>query len=334
MMRFGILGAGMVAAYHRDAIAANHDIGAELVAVSTSHQARFPSVASAFGAPCVAARELMERDDIDVVCICTPSGLHAQQTLDAISAGKHVLVEKPFALSLEEADQVERAARQSRVRVGVALQRRTNPVLQSLADRIKSNVYGRITLATLTMPYHRSQSYYDQSAWRGTWDLDGGGVLMNQGIHLVDLLVWLLGDPISAEAHGATLAREIEAEDTLTATLRFEQGTLATISATTATFPGVSHRLELFGTDGNVRIEGEEVVASHPAIESAPAASAAASSPASNPRGISLDGHRRLIRDMVEAVQLERPPLVGPAEARRSLAAVLRIYETAGLRTG
>jgi predicted dehydrogenase len=311
---FGILGAGMVAEYHRAAIAANAEIGAQLVAVASGRD----------------EQELLERADVDVVCVCTPSGLHAEQTIRAAEAGKHVLVEKPFALTLESADAVIEAAAANGVRVGVVLQRRADPAYSSAVQAVSNGDFGPVTLATLTIPYHRPQSYYDQAAWRGTWDLDGGGVLMNQGIHLLDILVWCLGDPVELDARYATLARSIEVEDTLVAALRFASGALATVAATTTASPGGPHRLEMFGTEGFVRIEGEAITAWESPRSVAPVTSAPVSRGAGgDPRGIEPDGHIRIVRDFVEALRDDRPPLVGGAEARRSLAAALAIYESA-----
>jgi UDP-N-acetyl-2-amino-2-deoxyglucuronate dehydrogenase len=332
---FAILGSGMIAEYHRDAISANVDEGAELVAVATRDESRFSDVGRAFGVPCVTEQELLARDDVDVVCICTPSGLHAEQAVRAAEAGKHLLIEKPIALSLDEADAIIAAADASGTLVGVALQRRADPAFRRVADAVAAGELGQLTLGTLTIPYHRPQTYYDQAPWRGTWALDGGGVLMNQGIHLLDLLVWMLGDPVEVQAHAATLARAIEVEDTLVAALRFAHGALATVSATTATRPGAPHRIELFGTDGFVRIEGELVVAWQTGdgeilVEEAGAQDAG---PASHPRGIALDGHVRIVRDFLGAIRERRPPLVDAAEARRSLAAALAIYEAASIRS-
>jgi UDP-N-acetyl-2-amino-2-deoxyglucuronate dehydrogenase len=331
---FGILGTGMIAEYHRDAIVANGDAGAELVAVAPRDPRRCAVIGQAFDVPCLTEAELLERDDVHVVCICTPSGPHAVHAIRAAEAGKHVLVEKPLALTLDDADAVTAAANANGTRVGVALQRRADPVFRGVADAAARHEFGRLTLATITIPYHRPQSYYEQAAWRGTWALDGGGVLMNQGIHLLDLLVWLMGDPVEVRAYAATLERSIEVEDTLVASLRFPSGALATIAATTTAYPGAPHRIELHGTQGFVRIEGETIVAwhSHETSIAAPRSEPRASGAATDPRGIRLDGHVRIVRDFVDALRSGRPPLIDGVEARRSLAAALAIYEAASVR--
>jgi UDP-N-acetyl-2-amino-2-deoxyglucuronate dehydrogenase len=334
---FAILGAGMVADYHRQAIAANADLGARLVALGHYNPARFAEISAEFGVPCVGQEDLLADTAVDVVCICTPSGQHAAQAIAAAHAGKHVLVEKPMALSLADADATIAACDRAGVKLGVVLQRRTEPLFQRIHRAVQAGDLGELTLGVVTMPYHRSQAYYDQAEWRGTWALDGGGVLMNQGIHLVDLLVWTMGDPVHVQAHADTLHRDIEVEDTLAATLRFANGALATITATTTAAPGFPHRLELYGTGGGIQIEGESVRrwdladparASVEPPETGPAADAGAGR---DPRGIAPTGHIALFRAFVRALREDRAPQIDGAEGRRSLATVLATYEAAGL---
>lgn len=334
---FAILGAGMVADYHRQAIAANADQGARLVAVGHYDPARFAEIGAEFGVPCVDQEDLLADATVDVVCICTPSGQHAAQAIAAARAGKHVLVEKPMALSLADADATIAACDRAGVKLGVVLQRRAEPLFQRIHRAIEAGDLGELTLGVVTMPYHRSQAYYEQADWRGTWALDGGGVLMNQGIHLVDLLVWTMGDPVRVQAHADTLHRDIEVEDTLAATLRFANGALATITATTATAPGFPHRIEIYGTGGCIQVEGESVgrwELADPAVatvEPVQTAATAAAGAGSDPRGIAPTGHIAIVRDFIQALRADRAPRIDGAEGRRSLAAVLAIYEAAGL---
>jgi len=335
---FAIIGAGMVARYHATAI--GRIPGARLVAVGRSDPARVEDTAAQFGVPCLADyAALLARDDVDAVCICTPSGLHAEQTIAAARAGKHVLVEKPIALTLGDADAMIAACAQAGVRLGVALQRRTEPEFQRVQAAIAAGELGRLVLGSISMPYMRTQSYYDSADWRGSWALDGGGALMNQGIHLVDLLLWLLGDAAEVRATAATLAHAIEVEDCVTATLRFVNGALGSISATTAAAPGYPHRVEIYGERGGVQIEGEQVVrwedggAQEPRIGTRrvnrePVAAGAGASPT----GIGAVGHTRLLEDFVAAIRDGRDPLAPGREGRRSLALVLAVYEAA--RTG
>lgn len=331
----GILGAGMVARYHAQAAAACADIGAHLVGVAHPDPARAPAIAEQFGAPWLSPAALLAHPDVDIICICTPSGQHAAQTIAAAQAGKHILVEKPMALTLADADAMIGAAQAANVRLGVALQRRAEPHFQAIHAAVAAGALGELTLGTVTIPYFRAQRYYDQAEWRGTWALDGGGVLMNQGIHLIDVLLWLMGDPVAAQAAAGTLRRAIEVEDTLAATLRFASGAFATVAASTTIEPGFPHRVAVYGTRGGLEIEGEQLVRWQSADGIAPPCDVAPppsdAGAAGDPRGIAPSGHTALLRDMIMAVREGRPPLVDGAEGRRSLAAVLAIYTVAGL---
>ena len=335
---FGILGTGMVAEYHRQAVAATP--GARLVAVAHPDPARRAELSARFGVPCLSEADLLEHPEIAVVSICTPSGQHAAQTVAAARAGKHVLVEKPMALTLEDADAMIEACRANGVRLGVCLQRRADPVFQTVKRALDAGDLGRLALAVLSVPYHRPQRYYDQAAWRGTWALDGGGVLMNQGIHLVDLLVWFLGDPVRVSARAATLERDVEVEDTLAAVLGFEHGAVATLAATTASEPGFPHRLELYGSGGGVQLLGESAVAwtlaepRRAQVAPPPLSAGSSAGAGGDPRGIGALGHRRLVADFLAALRDERPFPVDGAEGRRSLEAVLGIYRAAGIGAG
>ena len=333
-VRFALLGPGVVADFHRQAIEANADVGAELAAVAHYDPSKFDALQARFGVPCFTEEEVLGRDDVDAVVLCTPSGQHAEQAIRAAQAGKHVLVEKPMALSLADADRMIEACREADVRLGVVFQRRAEATFREVRAALEGGGLGRLTLGLVTMPYKRDQAYYDSAAWRGTWALDGGGVLMNQGIHLVDLLVWFLGDPVEIEARAATLRHDIEVEDTLAASLRTTSGALATITATTTAAPGFPHRIELYGTEGGLQIEGETITRWTSADGTEKAETSGTRSGAGSggdPRGIALEGHTAIVRDFVEAVRDGRPPLVDGAEGRRSLAAVQAIYQAAGL---
>jgi predicted dehydrogenase len=327
----------MVADYHRQAIAANAELGARLVAVGHYDPARFADIGARFGVPCLSQAEMLAHPAVDVVCICTPSGQHPAQAIAAAQAGKHVLVEKPMALSLADAAAMMSACDQAGVNLGVVLQRRAEPLFRRVYDAIQAGDLGDLTLGVVTMPYYRSQAYYDQADWRGTWALDGGGVLMNQGIHLVDLLVWYMGDPVEVQAFAGTLRREIEVEDTLGATLRFANGAIATITATTTAAPGFPHCIGIYGAAGGIQIEGETVrwwklADSGRASVVPPAAGAPAHAGAgSDPRGIAPTGHIAIVRDFIVSLRENRPPPVDGAEGRRSLATVLAVYQAASL---
>jgi predicted dehydrogenase len=274
---------------------------------------------------------------IDVVCICTPSGEHAAHTIAAARAGKHVLVEKPMALNLADADAMIAACKNAGVKLGVVLQRRAEPLFRRVYDAIAAGDLGELTLGMVTIPYHRPQAYFDQADWRGTWGMDGGGILMNQGIHLVDLLVWYMGDPVEVLACADTLHRDIEVEDTLAATLRLANGAVATITATTTAAPGFPHRVEVYGTKGGIQVEGEAAVRwrlvepSAAIVQPAETDTSIAAGAGSDPKGIAPTGHIAILRDFIHSLHQNRAPMVDGAEGRRSLAAVLAIYQAAGL---
>lgn len=331
---FGILGAGLVADYHRRAIAATPR--AELVAVADADPGRHEAMVRGFGVPAVTEAELLADPAVAVVSVCTPSGLHAEQAVRAAEAGKHVLVEKPMALSLADADAMIEACRANGVTLAVCLQRRTEPAVMRVREAVASGALGRVTLAGAFMPYYRSDAYYAQASWRGTWDGDGGGVLMNQGIHLIDLLVWCLGDPQVVGAAAATLVRGVEVEDTAAATLRFPDGALGVLAGTTTAAPGFAHELRFHGSEGSIVMTGDAVTTWHVPVdpEAPPATDARGveAGAAGDPRKVSYDGHVRLIANLVAALDGEEELIADGLEGRRSLAVVLGVYEAAGIR--
>lgn len=338
-VRFAILGPGVVAEFHQKAIAANADHGAELAAIAHYDPDRFDDLSAQFGVPCRSEEAVLADPAIDAIILCTPSGQHAEQAIAAAEAGKHVLVEKPIAVTTADADRMIAAADQAGVKLGVVFQRRAEPLFRQMHEAIAGGDLGDLTLGVVTMPYFRSQDYYDSGAWRGTWALDGGGVLMNQGIHIIDLLVWYMGDPVDVLALGGTLQRDIEVEDAMVASLRFASGAIGTITGTTTAAPGFAHHLGVFGTGGGIQVEGEQVThwqLADPAQATVPPIEPGGSSDAGaggDPRGIALTGHIGIIRDFVAAIRDDRAPLIDGREGRRSLAAIEAIYRAAGIRS-
>jgi len=331
---FAILGAGMVAEYHLNAIQECADLGARLVGVGHYNPARYDEISQRFGVPARSYDDVLADPAVDAVCICTPSGQHAQETIAAASSGKHVLVEKPMALSLPDADAMIAACRENGVQLGVFLQRRAEPLFRRVHDAIHGGDLGEITLGVVTMPYYRDEPYYAQADWRGTWEMDGGGVLMNQGIHIIDLLLWFLGDPVDVHAFADSRHRSVEIEDTAGAVLRFANGAVATITATVATEPGFPHRLEVYGTNGGIQIEGESVLRwgladeAKETVEPWPVATEQVDpGMAGDPRGISTSGHIAILKDFISGIRRGEDPVIDGTEGRRSLAAILAVYE-------
>ncbi|WP_409344697.1 Gfo/Idh/MocA family protein [Paenibacillus sp. MBLB4367] len=328
--RFGILGAGVVAQFHARAIKLSER--AELAAVCSSRLEKAQEFAGEFGAEQAYDdyAQMLKRDDIDVICICTPSGNHAAAGIAAAQAGKHVLVEKPLDIALEPIDALIDACARSGVKLGVIHQRRTMPAAVEAKKAIESGKLGRMVLGDAYLKYYRSPEYYKGSTWRGTWEMDGGGALMNQGIHGIDLLQWMMGGVKSVFAYAAPLVRDIEVEDTAVAVVRFRNGAFGVIQGTTSVYPGQEARFELHGDSGTISFSDSGIkqwVLSDGTGEMPEVAEAPSSS--SDPANISIAGHSIQLEDMIDAIALNREPMVNGAEARAAVQLVLAIYESA-----
>jgi predicted dehydrogenase len=319
-MRFAIVGAGVIGEAHAKALDTLG--GSELVAVADV----VPELAKAIAAPRGAdatdeLERVLARDDVDAVSVCTPSGLHADIAVAALEAGKHVMIEKPIDVTLAAADRIIEAEKRSGRVATVVSQRRFQPPFAFLHKEIEAGRLGRVTSGIAESPFWRSQSYYDSGGWRGTWKLDGGGALMNQGIHVLDLLVWMLGEPVEASAYAATLAHErIEVEDTVAGTIRFSSGAIGTITATTAANPGRTVRLTVNGDAGSAIIDAERIEY----LETTDRKTGEVPTLPTDP-----PGHAAQYADFIEAVQDGRPPAITTADGRRALALIVAIYESA-----
>jgi UDP-N-acetyl-2-amino-2-deoxyglucuronate dehydrogenase len=340
---FGIVGTGVIAAMHADAIATLP--GARLVAV-TDVAAR---AATAFAAARGGAAEpdldaLLARGDVDVVCVCVPSGLHAEVGVRAARAGKHLMVEKPIDVTLAAADRLIEAARAGGVALTVMSQHRFDPGLVELKRLLGEGALGRLVLGEASTKWYRTQGYYDSAGWRGTWALDGGS-LMNQGIHYMDLLRWCMGPVSEVTAVCATQAHQIEAEDTALAVVRFGSGAVGTILSSTAAYPGFPQRLEVTGTDGTVIVEDGRIVRrafgpGSPAAsvtgsatgDGGAGAGGAGPGAAADPAAIDVAAHAAQIADLLAAIDEGREPAVSGAAGRDALEIVCAVYESA--RTG
>ena len=203
---------------------------------------------------------MLAHPGLDVVCVCTPSGAHMEPAVQAARAGKHVVVEKPLEITLPRCDAIIAACDAAGVRLCTIFPSRFSDANIRLKEAIELGRFGRLTLGDTYVKWWRTQQYYDSGGWRGTWDLDGGGALMNQAIHNVDLLYWLMGDVAAITAMTATLAHErIEVEDTAVAALRFKNGALGTIEAATSAYPGLLKRTEIHGDRGSARVEQDDI---------------------------------------------------------------------------
>ena len=334
---FAIIGTGMISQFHARAIA---DLrGARLVACFD----QAPGYAEKFAAQngCVAhasLKELLADPRVDVVTIATPSGAHMEPALAAAKAGKHVIVEKPLEITLRRCDRIIRECEKQKVTLATIFPSRFHDSSMKMKRAVETRRFGRMTLGDAYVKWFRTQEYYDSGAWRGTWKFDGGGALMNQAIHTVDLLTWLMGPVAEIQAATATLAHQrIEVEDVATATLRFANGALGVVEATTAAYPGYLKRIELHGSEGSAVLEEEDIKAwdfakktrGDAAVLRAMAASKSTGGGAADPTAIGHHGHAMLFQDVLKSIRGGTPLLVDGHEGRRSVEIILAIYQAA-----
>lgn len=334
---FGIIGCGLIAKFHARAIA---DVpGARLVACYDVVQAAAEKIGQEFGCKAYSDLDAMLADpNVQVVTVATPSGAHMEPAVAAAKAGKHVIVEKPLEITLERCDAIIRACEDARVALSTIFPSRFHGSSRLLKGAVEEKRFGRLTIGDAYVKWWRTQQYYDGGAWRGTWKLDGGGALMNQAIHSVDLLVWLMGPVAEVSARTALLAHErIEVEDVAMALLRFESGALGVIEATTAAYPGYLKRIELHGDKGSAVMEEEDIVKWDFAevrpqdedIRRKMAEKVSGGGGASDPAAIGHHGHAMQFADVVQAIQEGRKPLIDGYEGRRSVEVIMAVYQSA-----
>jgi UDP-N-acetyl-2-amino-2-deoxyglucuronate dehydrogenase len=352
-IRFGIIGCGAIGPTHAGAIQQIED--AQLVAVGDVVPERAKSMAEKFGVPNVYTHvdDLLNDKNVDVVCLATPSGTHAQTAIAALQAGKHVIVEKPMEISLDACDRMIAAQQRSGRQLAVISQHRFDAASQLVKELIDTGKLGKIFLATAEVKWWRTQEYYDSGDWRGTWALDGGGALMNQAIHTIDLLQWLVGGVASVFAKTKTASHErIEVEDTAVATLNFHNGAIGTFVASTAAYDGLPVRIDLFGTQGTAILEGDrlklvtlktgesfvtERAAAH-ALSVAKGGTASVKDQASHREAaveqgaVWGDAHRAQIQDFLHALRTGGKPLIDGKSGRDPVEIILAMYDSS--RTG
>jgi len=334
VLNFAIVGCGVISATHAKCIAQIPD--AKLVALCDIVEEKVQKLARDYPADIYTDyEEMLKREDIDVVSVLTPSGLHAEIGIAAAQAGKHVIVEKPIDVTLEKADRLIKACREAGVKLCSISQHRFDKAIVDIKKAVDSGKLGQLNFGGSHTKWYRTQEYYDSGDWRGTWALDGGGALMNQSIHYVDMLQYIMGPVEEVSAYCATRAHErIEVEDIAVAAVKFKSGALGLIEGNTAAYPGFCTRLDIYGTEGSVIVEndkivewklksGEEYKADDQEISNIAGLGSAY---------ITIDSHQRQIQDMVNAIKEDREPLVNGEEGRKPLQIVLAIYESA--RTG
>ncbi|HEX3813965.1 MAG TPA: Gfo/Idh/MocA family oxidoreductase [Mycobacteriales bacterium] len=345
-MRFAVVGCGVIGDLHSKTIKSLPDT--ELAVVVDEVADRAAAYGERFGVESSSAYdEVLRRPDIDTVAVCVPSGLHTELGVAALKAGKNVIIEKPLDVTPEAADAIIAASEESDRVATVISQHRFDPASQVVAEALRQEKFGRITSGSADIAWWRSQGYYDSGDWRGTWKLDGGGALMNQGVHSVDLLTWFLGQPVEVFAWTDALAHErIEVEDTAVATIRFESGALGTVHGTTAAYPGLTARIQVLGAQGSAVIENDKLTYFHSAVKGAdaPAYGAGAGdnqaadvlpgevaggvSASADPKALS-DAHTIQYRDFLDAVAQGRDPLVTVRQAARTFDVIWAIYASA-----
>ena len=327
-VRFAVVGCGTIGRFHASAIAQIPD--AELRGVYSASRSSAEKFIEEFPAPIFDSyEELLSADDIDAVCLCTPSGYHTEQAVAAMEAGKHVVVEKPMSLCLADADRIIETAEKTGMKVCVISQFRFSETVQEVRRALDEGAFGKVVSGSLSMSYYRSHDYYASGKWRGTWELDGGGCLMNQGIHGIDVFRYLMGPVKQLTAITKTQTRRVEVEDSAAAVLEFESGALGTIQASTTSYPGYARRVEICGDAGSVVLEEDSILKwDLPIACRLPVGLGAANAASSDPKAISVAGHVRQIKNLVDAV-LHGEALMAPAAAGRApLEVIMAIYES------
>ena len=334
---FGIVGCGMIANFHARAIGELR--GAFLVGCCSRRAEQAQAFAGEHGCRAYSSLAAMLADPaIHAITVCTPSGAHLEPAIAAAKAGKHVIVEKPLEITLTRCDLMIDACARHSVTLATIFPSRFHRASALLKQAVDARRFGTISLAEAYVKWYRSQAYYDSGAWRGTWELDGGGALMNQAIHSVDLLTWLIGPVREVRAHVATLAHErIAVEDTAVATLQFENGALGVIEASTAVYPGYLKRIEIHGSQGSASMQEEDIVIwdfarsarADAAIKKQMRQRISTAGGASDPKAIGHHGHTALFRNVLQSIQGKQPLLCDGREGRRSVEIILAIYQAA-----
>jgi len=329
MIKFGIWGCGLISAFHAEAIA-QIDNAKLCGAFDLNKEAELSFCKKYDAKPFDTIDEFLSSGDIDAVCICLPSGLHYEAAMKCIESGKHVVIEKPMTLNSQDAQKIIDKADEKGVCVAVISQLRYTEAVGKVKKIIESGKLGTITIGNAIMKYWRDEDYYKDKPWRGTFKMDGGGALMNQGIHGVDLLQYLMGKVVSVFAFSKTLVHDIEAEDTLTAVVEYENGAIGTIQATTSVNPGYGRRIEIHGSKGSIvlcedtievcDVEGEDKEALSMGKEHASA---------SRPDGIGCEFHALQLEDFVRAVTNGEKPWIDAREGKKAVDIITAIYKSA-----
>lgn len=319
---FGIIGCGIIADWHSTAI--NNIENASIAGVFDVNLTRAETFAAEHNCKAFPTLEdMLACNEIDIVCICTPSGLHAEAAVAAANAGKHIVVEKPMAITREQLSAIVEAVERNGVQLTSISQRRFCHSIKKVKDAIQAGKLGKLLLGDVYMKFYRSAEYYASAGWRGTWSMDGGGVLMNQGIHFIDLLQYLMGPVKSVSALCRTLDRDIEVEDSCVATIEYENGAIGILEGSTCVEPGFPGRIEITGSKGTVVIEDINIIKW--IVDGKELDLATLEIPeeiASNP-----DLHTTQLQNLIQAVETGTRPFIDVYEGKRPVDVILSIYD-------
>ncbi|MEI4768655.1 Gfo/Idh/MocA family oxidoreductase [Psychrobacillus sp. FJAT-51614] len=331
MLYFGVVGSGSITETHIKSI--QKVPNAEVIAIFSRNKETSEKWGKQYNIQVYSDyEEFLGNDKMDIVTILTPSGTHADLGILAAKKGKHVIVEKPIDTSLNKTNELIHVCREANVTLSCIFQHRFDDGIVDIKNAMDLGKFGQLNFGAARTTWYRSQEYYDSGAWRGTWELDGGGALMNQSIHYIDLLLYLMGPVEEVHAYCATRAHErIEVEDIAVASLKFKSGALGLIEGNTAAYPGYSATLDIFGNDGSVIIENDEVKEWNfkNGNQYTKALREVVKTSASSNKMASFESHKKQYQDIVHAISEKRDPLVTGEEARKSLELILAIYESA-----
>ena len=331
MLKFALVGCGRIAKRHSELLGNNQIPGAKLVAVCDINKEKVSAVALRFNVPGYEDMDvMMNSEDIDVVVVLTPSGLHGEHVVNLARYGKHIMVEKPMALTIDDADAMIAACDKYGCKLFVIKQNRFNVPVLKLREAVNENRFGKLVLGTVRVRWSRNQSYYDQDAWRGTWAMDGG-VLTNQASHHVDMLEWMMGEVESVFAKASTSLVNIEAEDTAVVTLKFRNGALGIIEATTATRPAdLEGSISILGERGAVVIGGFAVnkMQTWKFDHEENGDAEVLEEYSVNPPNVYGFGHQAYYEHVVDCIDHNAQHLVDGLEGRKSIELISAIYES------
>lgn len=330
MRYLGIIGGGNISETH--ARAAQEIEGVKIAAIYGHNREKTARLGQLYGGTVYdSLPSFLEHNQMDLVLIGSPSGLHAEQGIAAARCGLHVLVEKPIDITIERADLLIGECDRAGVKLGVCFQDRVAPDICHLKQLVDAGRLGKPILVSARVKWYRPPEYYSGSRWRGTWALDGGGALMNQGVHTVDLVLWLLGHAERVYARAITALHDVAVEDTVVATVEFASGAIGTLEAATSVYPGYRRRLELTGSEGTIILENDRIISADlrtPISNALRCPEENTNASATSPVVSDISGHKRILEDFLQAIETDGSPRCDGREGRRSVELVQAIYES------